>query len=258
MRFATNSGRLASEFDPFSMDVLADMMQIVIFAWGKVKRFTPAQIIKKWNAKGTKGNDVVCPMMPHENWITDRLYGQIWNDPQFHTIPFVVVPQLRLIDIDGNEPGRIDLWFLHRHSQRDYFSFEAKRLHVTYPGGSTKTEYATYTSTAGMGAYVLGQYSAGIPAAGMLSYVMDGDTTKAWEGLNSAIQASEESLLMAPQSGLSASKLNLPLSDSDTKSLLGETIHNRPGSELRLFHLLLPYPNPKPSMSPTENSSEPK
>ena len=54
------------------------------------------------------------------------------------------------------------------------FAFEAKRLRVLYPGGKRSTEYPTYVGNAGMMAFLVEQYSKGLPAAGMLAYVMDG------------------------------------------------------------------------------------
>lgn len=240
MRFATSSGLLSAEFDPFGDDVLAEIIQTVVSAWEKMRRFTPKEIAEKWGKKKRKKNSK-CPVEPIENWITDRLVGRICNDPVFRNIPFDVVAQHRLLDLDGNEPGRIDLYFKHRHSQTDYFAFEAKRLHVTYPGGLKKDEYATYVSDKGMEAYLLGQYSAGLPAAGMLGYVMDGRTTNAETGVKAVILKNRPALKMAVDSHPFSSFL-LPASIHLTSPYnLFETTHRLKDRWLRIFHLLLPY-----------------
>ncbi len=240
MKFATHNGQLASEFDPFGENMLAEIMETVVTTWSKMRRFTPQEIMKRWTAKGKRKNGPP-PVEPHENWITDRLAGLILNDPQFRNLPFDVAPQHRLIDIDGNEPGRIDLYFKHRHSHRAYFAFEAKRLHVTYPGGSNSKEYATYISDAGMEAYVLGQYSEGFPAAGMLGYVMDGQTAVAWEGLKASIETRREQLRMRSSGTLMISPLKTSQGISMPLSLLGKTLHHLAGRTLELLHLILPY-----------------
>jgi len=191
-----------------------------------------------------KAEERPLPVEPHENWITDRLAGRILNEPLFRGLPFVVDAQKRLLDIEGNEPGRIDLCFRHRHSHRAYFAFEAKRLHVTYPGGSSSSEYSTYTSNQGMEAYVIGQYSGGFPAAGMLAYVMDGRTLDAWTGLNASIATRRSALRISADGKLDLAQMPR-LNEKDTASgiLLGETIHHLENSSLQLIHLLLPYPN---------------
>ena len=240
MRFASDSGRLDPEFDPFGENVLAEIMEAVIRAWSRVRRFTSEEIRKKRTAKG-KRKTGTCPVEPHENWITDRLAGRILNDPLFRALPFDVDAQKRLLDMEGNEPGRIDLYFKHRHSQRAYFAFEAKRLHVTYPCGKWSNEYSTYTSDKGMEAYVLGQYAEGFPTAGMLGYVMDGDTAGAWWGLDANIQARRVPLLMETEGKLEKSPLGHLTANGKSGALLGETRHHLAAGIMRLFHLLVSY-----------------
>jgi len=240
MRFATSSVRLSAEFDPFGDEVLAEIIQTVIAAWGRMRRFTQQEIARKWGSKKRKKKGP-CPVQPIENWITHRLAGRIRNDEHFRSIPFDVVPQYPLVDMDGNELGRIDLYFKHRHSQTDYFAFEAKRLHVTYPGGTKSDEYATYAGIEGMEAYLLGQYSAGLPAAGMLGYVMDGRTADAESGLHAAILKKRAALNMSVDTPPFSSAL-LPASTHNTSPYgLFETIHGLKDRLLRIFHLLLPY-----------------
>lgn len=240
MRFATSSVRLSAEFDPFGDHVLAEIMQTVVAAWGKMRRFTQEELVTKWKRKSQKGKGK-CPVEPLENWITHRLAGRIRNDELFRSIPFDVVVQYPLVDMDGNEPGRIDLYFKHRHSQTDYFAFEAKRLHVTYPGGTKSEEYVTYVSDQGMGAYLLGQYSAGFPAAGMLGYVMDGRTIEAEAGLQAAILKKSVTLKLPVVTNPFSSSLSASSIHITSPCNLFESIHQLADRLLRVFHLLLPY-----------------
>jgi len=240
MRFASATGLLAPEFDPFADNVLREIVEAVMAAWSRMRRFTAEEIRKKWFAKGRKKKGS-CPVEPHENWITDRLAGRIQNDPIFRSLPFDVEAQKRLLDIDGNEPGRIDLYFKHRHSGRDYFAFEAKRLHVSYPGGTRSAEYHVYTSDEGMEAYTQGQYSEGCPAAGMLAYVMDGETATAWQGLSASIQSRRQQLMLDQDGELITSPLIADTGPYRAGAFLGETIHRLTYRVLKLYHLVLPY-----------------
>jgi hypothetical protein len=64
---------------------------------------------------------------------------------------------------------------------------------VAYPSGF-KTEYSVYVGDEGMMCFVTGKYSAGLPHAGMLAYVMDNDVSRAWDGLSTAIEDNRISL----------------------------------------------------------------
>jgi hypothetical protein len=112
-----------------------------------------------------------------------------------------------LLGLEGELLGRLDLRFKHRHSQRDYFIFEAKRLHVTYPGGGSSLEYLRYAGDDGMMAFVEGQYGDQFPAGGMLGYVMDGLSDKAWDGLAKRIEDRRAQLKVAENAKLRSSKI---------------------------------------------------
>ncbi len=142
-----------------------------------------------------------------EDDITFRLAGRLQNDPMFSELPYDIVPQYWLLGLNGQRLGRLDLRFKHRQSQRDYFAFESKRLHVTYPGGSVSPEYGVYAGDEGMMAFMKGQYSKNLAAAGMLGYVMDGNTTKAWDGLVTCIDERRDALCLPLTSKLAKSTL---------------------------------------------------
>lgn len=213
------NGSLEPKFNPFHEDYLAEIMEAAAIAWTRMKHPTASEI---------------------EDRITYRLAGRLLNDPHFAELPYDVIAQCCLLGLNGEQLGRLDLRFKHRHSQRDYFAFESKRLHVTYPSGNFSTEYPTYAGGDGMMAFVEGQYSNGFLAGGMLAYVMDGKVATAWSGLEKRIDAQRVPLKLAGSSKLSKSALSKAIGKGMKGSHLGETDHDLVTHRLRLFHLLLP------------------
>ncbi|MEY2466469.1 MAG: hypothetical protein QOD03_990 [Verrucomicrobiota bacterium] len=222
MKLYSSSGQLSPEFNPFGEDYLAEILEAVAVAWSRMKQ--PKR--SEW-----------------EDSITYRLAGRLQNDPLFGELPYDIVPQYWLLGLNGQHLGRLDLRFKHRQSQRDYFAFESKRLHVVYPGGSPSTEYPNYVGDPGMMAFIEGQYSNNLSAGGMLGYVMDGDTTKAWNGLIARIEDRRNSLCLSESSKLSESALTKIAGKGIAGTQLGETLHNLKTHSLRLFHMLLPVVN---------------
>jgi hypothetical protein len=214
----TFNGTLESAFNPFDEDYLVEILEAVVAAWARMKH--------------PKRNE-------HEDPITFRLAGRLANDPHFAELPYDVVPQYWLLGLNGQRLGRLDLRFKHRHSQRDYFAFESKRLHVAYPGGSCSSEYSTYAGGEGMMAFIEGQYSKRLPAGGMLGYVMDGDTDRAWVGLENRIEVRRTALKLLETSKLARSSLARAAA-AMKGTQLGETEHDLGSHHLLLFHLLLP------------------
>ncbi len=217
MRFPQGSSQLADEFNPFKDEYIGEILAAVAQAWARMRK-----------------KDEI------EDRITFRLAGRLQNDLLFRDIPYDIVPQHWLLDIDGRRLGRLDLRFKHRQSQRDYFAFESKRLHVRYPGGTRSAEYSIYSGGAGMGAFVEGQYSKDLPAAGMLGYVMDGDTDKAWLGLEKSIESKRADLRLTTDGALVESAMRSFIQGAASGTKLGETLHDLITHRLRLFHMLLP------------------
>jgi len=213
------SGTLKPEFNPFKEDYLTEILTAVAGAWASIRPPTRNEI---------------------EDRITFRLAGRLANDPQFYDIPYEFAAQHWLLGLNGQRLGRLDLRIKHRYSQRDYFAFEAKRLHVGYPGGGFSTEYPTYAGDDGMMAFVNGQYSKGLPCAGMLGYIMDNKSDKAWAGLKKCIESRRRSLRLIKGSQFAKSALSHSIANGMQGTSLGETAHDLRSHQLRLFHLLLP------------------
>jgi hypothetical protein len=222
-------GQLAPKFNPFSDDYLAEILEATALAWARMKQ--------------PRRNEI-------EDRITFRLAGRLANDPEFAELPYEVVPQYWLLGLNGERLGRLDLRFKHRNSQRDYFAFEAKRLHVSYPGGSFSTEYPTYAGVNGMMSFITGYYSKRLPACGMLGYVMDSKSDRAWNGLVKRIAARRTPLRLIVGSRLTRSVISKTFSKGKSGTHLGETEHDLGTYRLRLFHLLLPVVAPTSSRKP--------
>jgi hypothetical protein len=219
-------GRLAPKCNPFSEDYLAEILEATALAWARMKH--------------PRKNEI-------EDRITFRLAGRLANDPLFAALPYDVVPQYWLLGLNGQRLGRLDLRFKHRNSQRDYFAFESKRLHVTYPGGSKSAEYSTYAGAKGMMAFVEGQYSKRLPSCGMLGYVMDGKSDKAWVGLAKCVEGRCKTLKLVKSSKFVKSILSKSIAKAMKGTYLAETEHNLGSHHLRVFHLLLPV---RPAIAP--------
>jgi hypothetical protein len=219
MNSKTLIGSLEPKFNPFDEDYLVEILAATALAWARMKPPDPNEI---------------------EDRITERLAGRLANDPQFAELPYDIVPQYWLLGLNGERLGRLDLRFKHRNSQRDYFAFEAKRLHVKYPSGRFSTEYPTYAGANGMMAFIGGYYSKRLPVCGMLGYVMDNRPERAWTGLDTRIEARRIPLRLIAGSRLTRSNLSTTILSELRGIYLGETQHDLGSHRLRLFHLLLP------------------
>jgi len=219
MSSQTFNGRLDPQFNPFDDDYLVEILEATAVAWARMNQPGTSEI---------------------EDRITYRLAGRLANDPLFAELPYDIVAQCWLLGLDGERLGRLDLRFKHRHSQRDYFAFESKRLHVTYPGGSFSTEYPAYAGDDGMMAFISGHYSKGLLAGGMLGYVMDGKTDSAWSGLEQHIELRRAPLKLIDSSKFVKSALSKAIANAMDGTHLGETEHDLDTHHLRLLHFLLP------------------
>ena len=212
-------GHLETKFNPFEQNYLAEIVGATALAWSRMKHPGKCEL---------------------EDGITRRLAGRLVNDRHFADLPYDITTQHWLLGLHGESLGRLDIRFKHRSSQSDYFALEAKRLHVTYPGGSNSTEYSTYVGDDGMMAFVSGYYSKGICASGMLGYVMDGESPKAFQGLEKRIGANRQSLRLAANSKFILSALGHTIMNAMEGTLLAETDHDLGTHRLRVLHMILP------------------
>jgi hypothetical protein len=163
-----------------------------------------------------------------------RLLKQHIKNSERHN--WMVLREVPIEDEQGGDIGWNDIRVLPPDSRdEDYaFVFECKRLNVTYPGGKFKHNADAYVDE-GMMRFVAGQYSTALHEAGMLGYVMDGNTTGAHTRIVRAIRARRAQLQLASQSEYSLCRL------LDNKPPHGQTRHtSAKGNEFTLYHLLVP------------------
>ena len=218
MRFGEANGQLDAEFNPFTDEYLGEILEAVAMAWARMKHPKSSEI---------------------EIRITRKLAAQLRHDPVFRNLPFDVCQEYILDNLDAEYLGRLDLHIKYRRSQRDYFAFEAKRLHLR-TGGIPSSEYLTYVGNKGMGGYIEGPYSDNLPVAGMIAYVMDANTDTAWLGLGAKIVEKQNDLCLRADSRLEESALVDRVRHALTGTRLGETHHDLKTRILRIFHMLLP------------------
>jgi len=167
-----------------------------------------------------------------ENLITTRLWKQLLRDGELNARPTHLDTEAWEIDekdADG-KIGRLDLRFLVSTGLLKpwpCFAVEAKRLHITYPGGrrdSLVPEYVTsHTSKAvaeeqGMMCFVSGRYSRGLRSGAMLGYVYDGNVEAARGAIDAAIATHAKKLRLVPSSRLTRSAI-LPGETAISESL---------------------------------------
>jgi hypothetical protein len=137
---------------------------------------------------------------------------------------------------DGTDIGWTDLRILPPESRDEEFAFvfECKRLNITFPSGAFKHNADEYVDE-GMMRFIEGQYSTAVHEAGILGYVMDGNTTGAQKSVVKMILARREKLRMIARSHYSLCRLLGKMPPH------GETRHRlNSGSDFILYHLLVP------------------
>jgi hypothetical protein len=125
-----------------------------------------------------------------ENRITRRLDVFLRQEKDERDLPLRVSIQHSLTDpITFHESARIDLVLTPVGSNKDrvYFAFECKRLRIPSKKGRLSIGTSDYIGNAGMGCFLTGQYSSGLPHAGMLGYVMDGNWAAAEKSIEKSI-----------------------------------------------------------------------
>lgn len=134
----------------------------------------------------------------------------------------------------GTELGRNDLRFYppNHHAQTIFFTLECKRLRVTTPSGF-RDLVDKYVDD-GVMRFVNGRYSPGLPCGGMIGYVMDNETSKAFISVIAEIKLKAASLKLRVKDGIRTP--SMILSGFETSA---DTFHERADGLFQLHHLLV-------------------
>ena len=147
---------------------------------------------------------------------------------------------LTVEDPDWNESGkeisRTDIRFypLGKRRYSAWFVFESKCLNTP------KSNASKYVGD-GMMCFITGKYSAGLPNAGMIGYVMDGNVPRARSAICNAINKKRELLRLSAQGEYQPSPV------LDHHKLHGETVHQLSDGRFTIFHLLLKVRSARPA-----------
>jgi len=201
--------------DFFPDDLIADVLDLLLRCWDKFPKPLSAD---------------------HENSITGRYREVLCRDKNCRKLPFSIWPESSETDPNtGAELGRIDLRFLHGHREDVYLAFECKRLRIPREKGLTPNT-AEYVGENGIMRHITGKYSQGLDKAGMIAYVMDGDSPKARNAVARLIGRKREELRLEPGSGLSSS------AHCPDDARVAQTIHDLNETPLTMHHVFLDVP----------------
>jgi hypothetical protein len=134
----------------------------------------------------------------------------------------------------GTELGRNDLRFYppQHHGQTIYFTVECKRLRVTTKSGLS--HLADKYADEGIQRFVDGRYSPGLPCGGMVGYVMDNETQKAFASVRSKIETKRASLKLQAKNGIRVPSAVLP--DYEWSA---DTFHKRADGDFAVHNALV-------------------
>lgn len=164
--------------------------------------------------------------------ITQEFCSVLSRNQRLSKLPFIIDLEITLINENGLEQiGRLDLRVIHGLDTSVYFSFECKRLRVTFPTSGFDSLAREYVVD-GMYRYFNGQYAQGLDKGGMLAYVMDGEINKAVEDVKVAIEKRRTILHMESNHTLSCSSIS-------TSNRVKETLHFKSKDKFVIYHIFL-------------------
>lgn len=167
-----------------------------------------------------------------EDKITNKFYAHLTENKDRSKCFFVIVARPAEIDEQGKEIGEIDIKVIYRNQEKTYFSFECKRLRVSFPSGFD-TLAGKYV-TEGMCRYFNGQYARDLDKGGMLGYVMDGNIVDAISNVKTAIEKRRSNLYMQEDETLKTSSCVI-------SKQVKETLHKYgPTGRFTIYHIFLP------------------
>ena len=194
----------------FPNSLVPEIIKLILDSWGK---FNTVQI--------------------REVPITQEFFVILNSNQQSSYLPFLIDLEIILPEENGiGQEGRLDIRFIHGFRRQVYFSFECKRLRVSFPSGFD-TLAGKYV-TEGMYRYFNGQYARNLDKGGMLGYVMDGNIDVAVNDVKAAIEKRRLNLYMQENETLKASTCT-------TSKQVKETLHKYgPIKIFTIYHVFLP------------------
>jgi hypothetical protein len=207
------SGDISSFKELFPDHLITEILETIFAAWSK----TPKRL-------------------EIENRVTRRLDVFLRQEKDERDLPLRVSIQHSLTDpVTFQESARIDLVLTPVGSNKDrvYFAFECKRLRIPYKKGKLSSGTSDYIGKAGMGCFLTGQYSSGLPHAGMLGYVMDGNWASAEKSIETNIAKHAAKLGLKGSSSWIASTWLAHKQAKQTSHLVVKNL-------VTIHHLLLP------------------
>ena len=181
------------------------------------------------------------PEHPDEDFITANLVDLLNGDPdvrrRFYWIEFQYEPFGYTAEGTAYSRGRVDIAVLLNQDRNVYLAYECKRLNDIRKDGR-RSLAGNYVQD-GLSRFVAEQYAEGLPLAGMLGYVLDGDLEYAESKVRARITElrGEVGLVAEPRDAG-------PIGES--KRFFSR--HRRkPGAEIEVRHALFPVgPGPRP------------
>ncbi len=214
MLITGSSPSLATTFFPEGF--VTQLLSFVLDAWKGLARPYPEEV---------------------EERITGRFYEHLLDEYPRRGLPLFIQPETPLYDpTTGVAYGRTDFRFLHREilGQRIYLTIETKRLNILQSSGRVKTNIGAYVGPEGMERFISGKYSAGLPEAAMLAYVMDGKIAAA---ANKVFKACVSRAIQLSSTGKPAIRSHpILVQPHGLSEHMRSTVH---GGQLKLHHLFV-------------------
>ena len=188
------------------------------------------------------------PKHPHEDTITANLVHLLNGDPgvrrQFYWIEFQYEPFGHTAEGTAYSTGSVDIAVLLNQDRNIYLAYECKRLNDMRKDGRRRSLAGDYVQE-GLSRFVAEQYAEGLPLAGMLGYVLDGDLESAESKVRARIAELREEVGLVAEPRDAA-----PIGES--KRFFSR--HRRQsGAEIEVRHALFPVgPGPEAARQPAE------
>lgn len=168
-----------------------------------------------------------------EDQLSQRLYRKLCCLPEYRTGPIEPHWESWLVDVTPDETeikGRADIRFSCGRGLETYFLVEAKRLFVTYPGGTKAPLVSKYIKD-GMMRYVSGKYATKMQSSAMLGYVFDNDLLSSRAALAAAIACNAVELELDLCGTLKESAI-------EASPPVEETMHLLKRGRFTIYHIL--------------------